>query len=90
MQCQPSFDHVLMNCDKEVELKLVKAVSKGSVNFGSNNLVLYSSVSSAYQQYSTTYSEVYEATGVIGEWEISIFSGNTDNFEYSINIGGSE
>ncbi|WP_292470057.1 hypothetical protein [Methanolobus sp.] len=87
---QPSFDIVLKNGDEEVELKLVKAISKGSVNFGNNDMILYSAESSAYQQYSTTYTEVYEATGAMGEWELSIISANTDNFEYSIAAGDSE
>ncbi|WP_319508768.1 hypothetical protein [uncultured Methanolobus sp.] len=87
---QPSFDLVLKKGAKEIELTLVKTMSKGSVNFGNNDVILYSSVSSAYKQYSTTYTEVYEATGGVGEWELSILSGNTDNFEYSITVGDSE
>ncbi len=65
-------------------------MNKGSVNFGSDDVIMYSSKSSAYQQYLTTYTEAYEATGAIGDWELSILSGNTDNVEYSITVGGSE
>lgn len=86
----PSFELVLKNGNDEAELKLVKTVNKGSVNFGSDDVIMYSSKSSTYQQYLTTYTEVYEATGAIGNWELSILSGNTDNLEYSITVGGSE
>ncbi|WP_342306286.1 hypothetical protein [Methanolobus sp. ZRKC5] len=86
----PSFDLVLKNGNEEAELELVRVVNKGSVNFGSADVMTYSSESSAYQQYSTTYTEVYEATGAIGDWELSILSGNTDNFEYSITVGDTE
>lgn len=87
---QPSFDLVLRKDGEEVELSLVKTQKKGSLNLGGNDIILYSAGSSAYQQSSTTYTEVYEATGAVGEWELSILSANTDNFEYSISVGDSE
>lgn len=86
----PTFDLVLKNGNKEVDLELVKTVRKGYVNFGNEDIILYSGVTPEYQQYSTTYTEVYEVVGGIGEWELSILSENTDNFEYSITSGDSE
>lgn len=74
----------------EVELHLVKTERKGSVNFRSNDGILYSSSRPLYQQYSITYTEVYEAVGAAGNWELSILSANTDNFDYSISIDDSE
>ncbi|WP_319508976.1 hypothetical protein [uncultured Methanolobus sp.] len=87
---RPSFGLVLKNGAEEVEMTLVKTMNKSSVNFGNSDMILYSSGSSAYQQYSTTYTEVYEAAGGIDGWEIGIISGNTDNFEYIITVGDSE
>nr|WP_321496769.1 hypothetical protein [uncultured Methanolobus sp.] len=90
----PSFDVALTSDGEEVKLKLIKTVSSGSVNFGNDNVVIYSDMlytpSSEYQEYSTTYTEIYEAVGVSGECELSILSHNTDNFEYSITTVGSE
>jgi hypothetical protein len=90
----PSFDVVLNDDGKEIELKLINTVSSGSVNFGNNNMVLSSyppiASSSGYQEYSTTYTEIYEAVGVSGECELSILSHNTDNFDYSITSIASE
>ena len=90
----PSFDVVLNDDGKEIELKLINTVSSGSVNFGNNNMVLSSypaiTSSSGYQEYSTTYTEIYEAVGVSGECELSILSHNTDNFDYSITTIASE
>ncbi|MDA0524355.1 COG1470 family protein [Methanococcoides alaskense] len=40
-----------------------------------------------YQQGSTTYTEVYLADGAVGEWTLEIMPHNTENFEYSVNIG---
>jgi hypothetical protein len=40
-----------------------------------------------YQQGSTTYTEVYLAEGAVGEWTLEIMPHNTENFEYSVNIG---
>lgn len=87
---QPEFYPVLKKDGVEVELHLVKTERKGSVNFGSNDGILYSSSRPLYQQYSITYTEVYEAVGAAGNWELSILSANTDNFDYSISIDDSE
>jgi hypothetical protein len=90
----PSFDVVLNDDGKEIELKLINTISSGSVNFGNDNMVLSSyppiASSSGYQEYSTTYTEIYEAVGVSGECELSILSHNTDNFDYSITTIASE
>jgi hypothetical protein len=40
-----------------------------------------------YQQGSTTYTEVYRVDGTVGEWTLEIMPHNTENFEYSVNIG---
>lgn len=87
---QPEFSPVLRKDGEEVELHLVKTESKGSVNFGNNDMVLYSATSPSYQQYSTTYTEVYEASGGVGDWELSVLSANTDGFDYSISVGDSD
>ncbi|WP_445475614.1 COG1470 family protein [Methanococcoides methylutens] len=40
-----------------------------------------------YQQGSTGYTETYRFNGAVGEWTLEIMPHNTENFEYSINIG---
>ncbi len=43
-----------------------------------------------YQQGSTGYSETYRVDGGVGKWTLEIMPHNTENFEYSINIGPTE
>lgn len=43
-----------------------------------------------YQQSSTGYTETYRVEGAAGEWTLEIMPHNTENFEYSINVGPSE
>ncbi|NYT20027.1 MAG: hypothetical protein GKC08_07050 [Methanosarcinales archaeon] len=43
-----------------------------------------------YQQGSTGYTETYRFNGAVGEWTLEIMPHNTENFEYSINIGPTE
>ncbi|WP_135605414.1 hypothetical protein [Methanococcoides sp. NM1] len=43
-----------------------------------------------YQQGSTGYSETYRVDSGVGEWTLEIMPHNTENFEYSINIGPTE
>ncbi|AKB85135.1 hypothetical protein [Methanococcoides methylutens] len=40
-----------------------------------------------YQEGSTGYTETYTVDGAAGEWTLEIMPHNTENFEYSINIG---
>lgn len=43
-----------------------------------------------YQAGSTTVVETYKVSGAVGNWTLSIFPKNTENFGYSITMGGNE
>jgi len=88
---EPSFELSLKYDSSPVNMNLAKTTLRDNVNIGGYDFPVWSTdEGSIYQNYNKYYVETYTIPGAIGEWELSIFPKNTDNFEYSITIGDSE
>jgi hypothetical protein len=86
----PSFVVTLMGSDnKEIQLKKTKTVIKGGASLGG---VMYPpwelDGEGIYQEMAVQYSETYTANVQAGDLRLRIMPENTQQFEYTINIGG--
>jgi hypothetical protein len=102
----PSFNVSLKDpSGKEVTPTLVNTKYIGSINIVDDTYprpypILYESSKVAgntetydqgtYQGGTTTFVETYTVPGTAGKWTLSILPKNTENFEYTVTVGGSE
>jgi hypothetical protein len=86
----PSFVVSLLGYDnKEIQLKKTKTVIKGGASLGGTTYPPWELDSEGiYQEMAVQYSETYTANVQAGDLRLRIMPENSQQFEYTINIGG--
>ncbi|MBN1134493.1 MAG: hypothetical protein JXA38_06225 [Methanosarcinaceae archaeon] len=87
-----SFEKTLIDpSGNEVEMTLIKTTYGGTVNIGMYDSPPWEMDSEGiYQEVQTSYSEIYTAPGLVGDWTLKVLPLNAETFSYSIMMESSE